>query len=119
MIAILLLTYVYISLHIAYIDFIDCRSSKEGYLRSRQRLLLILFTIILFIINTVDLVNTFELLVFVRKALMQPLIGGIDQQFEVADNALIIWTAINPWPVTLEVEKLYLSLFIMHLFIVL
>lgn len=96
-VAILLLTYVYILLCIAYLDFVDYRSSKDGDSRSRQRLVLILCTVILFIINTLDLVDSFlPLLIEARKALS----GGIAQQSRVAENALNIWGEIGIWQST-------------------
>lgn len=103
--------HVCISLRIDCLAFIDYRSSTEEYVRSRQRLLLILFTIILFIINTADFVNTpGQIFVESREALMMTLSGGIAQQSEVAENMLNRWQVINAWPTTIEVLISYLSL---------
>ncbi|KIK68695.1 hypothetical protein GYMLUDRAFT_730960 [Collybiopsis luxurians FD-317 M1] len=71
--------------------------------RSRRRILLSLFTVLLFVINTADLVDTIgPLFIIMRKTLMDPLGGTVVEQFEEAENALTLWVKISNWLPSVE-----------------
>ncbi|KAF8823211.1 hypothetical protein HHX47_DHR10000135 [Lentinula edodes] len=71
---------------------------------STRRLLLLLFTLAIFIVNTIDFLDTFEpLFILTKGTLVVPsLSGGLPEQLSVAQNSITPWAELSSWPPTLN-----------------
>ncbi|KAH7879179.1 uncharacterized protein C8R40DRAFT_1166431 [Lentinula edodes] len=67
------------------------------------RRLLLLFTLAIFIVNTIDFLDTFEpLFILTKRTLVVPLSGGLPEQLSVAQNSITPWVKLSSWPPTLN-----------------
>ncbi|KAJ3877331.1 hypothetical protein F5051DRAFT_464986 [Lentinula edodes] len=74
---------------------------------STRRLLLLLFTLAIFIVNTIDFLDTFEpLFILTKRTLVVPLTGGLPEQLSVAQDSITPWAELSSWPPTLNVSDL-------------
>ncbi|KAJ3931535.1 MAG: hypothetical protein NXY57DRAFT_961674 [Lentinula lateritia] len=70
---------------------------------STRRLLLLLFTVAIFIVNTIDFLDTFEpLFILTKRTLIVPLSGGLPEQLSVAQNSITPWVKLSSWPSTIN-----------------
>ncbi|KAJ3731336.1 hypothetical protein DFJ43DRAFT_1079733 [Lentinula guzmanii] len=70
---------------------------------STRRIILLLVTSIILIINTIDFLDTFEpLLILSKKTLIASLSGGLPEQSLLAQASIITWVEISSWASTVE-----------------
>ncbi|KAJ3740232.1 hypothetical protein DFH05DRAFT_1583450 [Lentinula detonsa] len=70
---------------------------------STRRIILLLVTSIILIINTIDFLDTFEpLLILSKKTFIASLSGGLPERSLLAQASIITWVEISSWASTVE-----------------